>query len=108
MDVSSLIKRNKSFLEVFAQAKGEQLQYLAETLTRDQLKAICEVVLNYLNGILESSASFDRHRKFLQLLSDPAVPLEKKGHLIAESRTYRYVIKRLLDSVRVPEWQNTS
>lgn len=98
MDVSPLIERNKAFLELFANSKGPQLRYLAESATRAQLKAICEVALNYAHGSFVSAISFDRNTRFLKALANAETPLDIKKRLISESTIYRNIIKRLLSS----------
>ena len=99
MDVSPVVERNKAFLELFANAKGTQLRYLAESATRDQLKAVCEVALNYTHGILVSTISFARNTRFLKALANAETPLDLKKRLISESTIYRNIVKRLLSSV---------
>ena len=78
---------------------GTQLRYLAESATRDQLKAICEVALNYTRGNLVSTISFDRNTRFLKALANAETPLSLKKRLISESTIYRNIVKRLLSSV---------
>ena len=99
MDARQSVSRNKSFLEVFASSKGNQLLQLAKTATKAQLLAICDVVLNYTHGVISSDVSFERNRKFLNAVIDPKVSLELKRQLLVESVVYRNIIKRLLANV---------
>ena len=81
---------------MYANASGIQLQHLVANITKTQLKAISEIVLNYIGGTFGDSHTFARHTKFLSLLSDLRVESNIKKGLLTDSLVYRSVIKRLL------------
>ena len=106
--MSSLVKRNRAYLELYAQANGDMLKNLAENITKSQLVAITEITLNYLHGVIQSPHSFKRNLKFLKVISDTKVPLNFKRKLLRESRTYRHIIRKLLSSVQNQLWSTSS
>ena len=81
--MSKLVKKHTSYLRLFSDTTSKlQRQALLDTITDDQLRALSEVTINLLQGILPITAAqkekLGKYKKLLRLIGDPSVSLKKK------------------------------
>jgi hypothetical protein len=98
MDASPRVNNNIHFVHLFAKADPKQLKALVDTITRNQLLAICEIILNYCAGTLKLPPSFGRRKDLFNTLADGQVTLTDKSEILQQSAIYRGVVQRLLKS----------
>ena len=101
MDHSSYVYKNKAFIQYFASVKhSKQIDILLENCTNSELRALCEVVLNYLSGNLTSKEDFSRRISLLNTLADRSVSLPQKRAVLT-SKIYRTILHKLLSTVNL-------
>jgi hypothetical protein len=98
---SYLVKHNLHFIKFLAVATPTQLEFAFSTATNKQLKAVCEIVLNYLAGNLTSTKKFEHRSDLLRTLASKGVTLRRKRTILNNSRIYRRVVQTLLASVGI-------
>ena len=75
--------KNKAFIQYLASVKhSKQIDCLIENCTNSELRALCEVVLNYLSGNLTSKEDFSKRISFINTLVDSNVSLLQKRELL--------------------------
>jgi hypothetical protein len=101
MDTSRVVADNLPFIRFISVANSQQLEYLFHSSTHAQLKAVCEIVLNYQAGILTSSENFDLRRDLFKTLASKTVLLSRKRAILSGSAIYRRSVQKLLASVKI-------
>jgi hypothetical protein len=77
----SMAEEQIAFLKFLPKASKEQLQFILEHITRDQLNAIGEVCYNAVYGTVDVG-DFKRHRDIIRLLADKKTPLTKRRNIV--------------------------
>jgi hypothetical protein len=101
MDQSVLFRNNKHFLRYFCVARGVQLKSLIQHSSKQELKTICEVLLNVLHGNINTNLDTQRRVDLRKTLTSKSVPTERKRRILVSSTVYRLYVKRLLCSLQV-------
>lgn len=91
---------SREFLAYAAIAKPVQLKELLRNASDQELKAICEVVLNILHGNLRSDIDISRRRNFLKTFASRKISLNKKRDILIISPTYRNIVQRIIKSLQ--------
>lgn len=97
--MKSYIEKHGEFIAYLAACTAKQAQTLIDISTDGELKAICEVALNYLNGRLKTVRIFDNRYNFLSNLASKSVSLDIKRHILVQSVCYTSVVQRLVQEV---------
>ena len=97
MEVGPVVEKNLAFLRLSASCDRKQLAALLETASNSQLHAVCEVILNCLNGNIGTRPA--KRSDILETLADSTVNLSVKKKILQQSTVYRGVIQRLLKSL---------
>jgi len=80
--MSRRLRDNADFLRVLAKANPKLRRAILECCHNELIKAICEVTLNVLSGVVPLNAQqkgkLKRHKKILRALADRKVSTKKK------------------------------
>ena len=80
--MSSRMKHNSELLRFLTKAKPEQKKAILKTLSDEQVKAICECVLNILRGTIVVTSQvknrLQKHKTSLRKLGDKKVSVKHK------------------------------
>lgn len=96
MDNRGRLHKNIHFIHLYVTADSKQRKALTETISRDQLLTLCEIILNTKVGNIEKPDFFNKHLDFLETLADTKVSVSLKQEILIKSATYRGIVKRLL------------
>lgn len=96
MDVSTRVTGHRGFLQYLAKAEPTQLQSLLRAASDSEIKTICELSLNYIEGNLKTIEDLNRRRNFLKTLASKSVPLLQKRDILNNSRVYRSVLQNFI------------
>ena len=85
--MSKVIKDAEAYLKLFIQTSSHfQRKALLDTITTDQVKALCEITHNLLQGNINVSDNKLRpllkHQTFIRSLGNPKVSLKEKKKLV--------------------------
>ena len=93
MDRSSVVVSNAVFLCFVSVAHSTQLEFLIHSSINSQLRAVCEIVLNYLTRNIESSENFEHCTDFFRTLASKGVSLAKKKAFLTNSNDFWQSLK---------------
>lgn len=93
--------KNLAFIELISLTNAKQLKALIDTISNEQLRALCEIALNYCEGNITASGSFSKRKDFLESLASTHIPLQTKREILQDSPIYRGIIQRLLRSIKL-------
>lgn len=87
--MSRRLRNNADFLRVLAKANPKLRRAILQCCHSELIKAICEVTLNVLRGIVpinqQQKAKLKRHKKVLRVLVEKKIPLEKKREYLNQT-----------------------
>ena len=97
------MRNNSPFLHLLSSCHCKQRKALLETLTEEQLKTICEVILNILKGTVDLSPKqrkvLKKKKRLLYQLVSKSVPSKTKKQLLVQQGG------SILPSILVPALQ---
>ena len=86
--MSHRVRKNSAFLHLLSDCHPKQRKVLLETLTDEQLKTLCEVVLNILKGIIHLSPrqqqKLRKKKRVLYQLVSKSIPSKTKKRLLVQ------------------------
>ena len=87
LTMSRLVKCQWTFFELFlSKTSNKQRQVLLDTITKDQLRAFVQIVLNFLQRTITVSSSvlttLERHKRLLRRLVDTSLALVDKRKIL--------------------------
>lgn len=95
--MSAIILEQRHFLHLVTRTTPLQRKVLFQTITKEQLKALCEIAHNIIKGTIPLSSSdqtqFKRERRFLHLLGSKTLGIKHKKTLI---RSKQRILHRLV------------
>jgi hypothetical protein len=100
--MSKLVKKHVAFFQLLLTTASKiQRRILLDTITKDdQLRALVEITVNLLRGVLpitpSSKTALGKHKTLLRTIGDKSVSLKKKRRLLCRRG---HVIAILLKSV---------
>ena len=99
--MSKLVKYNSPFFRLLLTTSSKlQRKALIDTITKDQLRALTEITINLLQGILSLSpvhkSKLRKHRKLIRLIGDKSISLKTKKKSLCRQT---HVVTLLLQSV---------
>lgn len=99
--MSRLLKSQREYFELFtSKTSGQQRQALLDTITRDQLRALVQIVVNFLHQTLPLPptvlAHLKRHKRILRRIADTSLALKEKRKLL---RTREKIVTDFLRAV---------
>ena len=85
--MSRLVKNQSAYFRVFTSTtSNKQRQALLDTITRDQLRAFTQIVVNFLQRTFtvpaSSLTSLKSHRRFLRHIGDTTLTFRAKRNLL--------------------------
>ena len=103
----SLMRQQRFFLNLLIKTTTLQRKALLNSVTNDQIKALCQIAVNILRSTITLTnteiARLKRSRQFLYILGDKKVEFREKRKAIENnSRTVLTIVKiavKFLDSV---------
>ena len=101
IEMSKLLKKHLSFFQLFLSTSSKlQRKVLVDTITNDQLRALTEITVNVLQGVLPITSihkpKLIKYRKLVRLIGDTSVSLKTKKSAL---RRKANVVTLLLKSV---------
>ena len=102
--MSKLVKRHSSFFQLLLTTTSKlQRKALVDTIANDQLRALTEITVNLLQGVLSllpaQKTKLRKYKTLIRLLGDTSVSLKKKKDAL---RRKSYVVIVLLKTVESP------
>lgn len=106
--MSKRVRENRNFLSLLYKADFKQRRALLESISKDQLLTLCELVLNVIKGVIPvSQASKDKLRRYAKILRTLAekrsVSRRKKIDLLVKHHrlvpTLLQACKKFIDSL---------
>ena len=97
--MSQLVKKHWSYFQLLMNTTSKtQRKHLLDTITNDQLKALVEIVVNFLQLVIPISPgpkkALKRHRNLLRRVGDPTIsPRDKKVLLCRQGATIAVFLK---------------
>ena len=93
-----LIKQQGQFLKLVVHTTPAQRKALLQTITRQQLKAVCQIAYNILRFTIKLNSSekarLKRHKRFVHLLGNKKIGYFQKKEAIGQNpRTVYTLIK---------------
>ncbi len=85
--MSKLVKKHVAFFQLLSTTTSRiQRRILLDTITKEQLRALVEIVVNLLRGVLpitpSRKADLGKHKNLLRTIGDKSVSLRKKRRLL--------------------------
>ena len=85
--MSRLVKSQRTYFQLLlAETSNKQKQALLDTITADQLRALVQIVVNFLQRVLSVPSSvianLKRHKRLLRSLADTALAFKEKIKLL--------------------------
>ncbi len=99
--MSNLVKKNVSFLQLLATTVSKiQRKILLDTITKDQLRALIEIIVNLSQGVLpitpKRKSELGKFKKLFRTIGYKSVSLKRKQKLLGRSG---HVVALLLKAV---------
>ena len=88
--MSKVIKDAEAYVKLFLQTSSHsQRKALLDTITNDQIKALCEITHNFLRGNIpldkKKLAPLKKQKAFIRSLGNPKISLKEKISLLQRS-----------------------
>lgn len=85
--MSTLVKKNASFFRLLSTTPSKlQRNALLDSITEDQLRALVEITVNFLRGVLVISpkrkGELGKYKTLIRTIGDRSVGLKKKRKLV--------------------------
>ena len=99
------MRNNAAFLRLLSSCHCKQRKALLETLTEEQLKTVCEVILNILKGTVDLSPkqkkTLRRKKRLLYQLASKSVPSKTKKQLLVQQGGGSFLPSILIPALQV-------
>ena len=86
--MSFRMRKNAQLLRLLTKAKPEQKKAILKTLSNDQVKAVCQCVLNILHGTIGVTKKvrnrLEKHKTCLRKLGDKKVSVNHKRKILIQ------------------------
>ena len=96
------IKNNKDFLNLLCKSKNKYRKFLIQKASKEQIYAICEIVLNILNGNLKvpeiNKNKLDKKKKTLRKIVQKG-SLKNKRYLIQKGGFLEILIPSIVSGL---------
>lgn len=101
--MSTRMRNNTALLHLLSACHPKQRKAVLQTLTEQQLRSLCEVVLNVLKGTVELShkekQKLRKNKRVLYQLASKSVPSKKKKQILVQQGG------NILPSILIPALQ---
>ena len=99
--MSHLVRNQWPYFRLFVSDITDiQRQGLLETITKEQLKALVQIVVNFLRGVLTAKpatlSTLEKHKSLFRRLADDQIPIRSKKKLL---RKRQEAVTKLLKAV---------
>lgn len=94
--MNTYVQQSKAFVSYLAICNTTQARALIKLSSDSEIKAVCEIALNYINNTFKPVSDFSRRYNLLQNLACRDISLDRKRSILIRSTCYMTVIQKLI------------